>query len=162
MKQLTIFIFRSIWLFFFLLRTSASLSSLLLTQKLDSKVGFLLGLDLLMSTHPARMPKPSTLKHLQGFLWDRLGPGTLCCSMCTWPNVSSSSNKRRRNSKRLERTAGTHCWGKFWMKDTRRPKKNPKTLNCLKSLEKITGFRSKSRVLYAWAPHPAQRGGQNT
>ena len=52
--------------FFFLLSTFASLSSLLLTQQLDSKVGFLLGSDFLMSTNPARMPKPSTLKHLQG------------------------------------------------------------------------------------------------
>ena len=44
--------------------------------------------------------------------WD-LGPGTLCCSACTWTNVSSS-NKIQRNYEGLKVTVCTHSWGNLW------------------------------------------------
>ena len=77
--------------------------------------------------------------------------------MCTWPNVSSSSNKRRRNSKRLERTAGTHSWGKFWMKDTRRPKKNPKPSTASRAWRKSQGSGAKVGY-YMHEPHTQHKG----
>ena len=45
------------------------------------------------------------------------------CSACTWTRLSSS-NKRQRNYMRLKITGCMHSWGKFWTKDTKRPK-NP-------------------------------------
>ena len=42
-----------------------------------------------------------------------LGPGTLCCSACTWTNISLS-NKIQRNYKGLIITACMCSWGKFW------------------------------------------------
>ena len=54
-------------------------------------------------------------------------PGTLCCRACTWTNISSS-NKIQRNSKGLNLTACMHSWGKFWTRDTKRPKTHLPTL----------------------------------
>ena len=44
--------------------------------------------------------------------WDRLGPETLCCSACSWTNVSWS-NKIQRNYKGLTITACMHSWAKL-------------------------------------------------
>ena len=46
--------------------------------------------------------------------WD-LGPRTLCCSACTWTNVSSS-NKIQRNYKGLKITVCMCSWGRLWTK----------------------------------------------
>ena len=54
--------------------------------------------------------------------WD-LGPGTLCCSACTWTN-RSFSNKIQRNYKGLKRTARMSSWGKLWTKRYKKTK-NP-------------------------------------
>ena len=56
-------------------------------------------------------------------LWDRLGPGTLCCSACTWTN-SSSSNKIQRNYKGLKITV-MGSWGKLWTARYKKDQKNP-------------------------------------
>ena len=62
--------------------------------------------------------------------WDRLGPGTLCRSACTWTNISSS-NEIQRNYKGLKITVCMQSWGKLW---TIRYKKTEKTqLPLLKS-----------------------------
>lgn len=37
-------------------------------------------------------------------LLDKLGPGTLCCSICTWTIISSKSNRIQRNYKGLKTT----------------------------------------------------------
>ena len=50
-------------------------------------------------------------------------PVLQCCYACTWTHLSSS-NKIRRNRKGLQGTVCMHIWGKFWTKDTKRPK-NP-------------------------------------
>ena len=69
--------------------------------------------------------------------WDRLRPGILYYSACTWPKVSLSS-KIQRNYKGLKIAVHMlHSWGKWW---TRRYKKTKTQLTLLKS-------RSKSRVL---------------
>ena len=69
--------------------------------------------------------------------WDRLRPGILYYSSCTWPKVSSSS-KIQRNYKGLKIAVHMlHSWGKWW---TRRYKKIKTQLTLLKS-------RSTSRVL---------------
>ena len=47
----------------------------------------------------------------------------LCCSACTWINISSS-NKIQRNYMGLKITACMCNWGKLWAKDTKSPK-NP-------------------------------------
>ena len=44
--------------------------------------------------------------------WD-LGPGTLCCSTCTWTNISSS-NKIQRSCKGLTITVCMGSWSKLW------------------------------------------------
>ena len=44
---------------------------------------------------------------------DRLGPGTLCCSACTWTNISLG-NKIQRNYKGLKITAYMCSWSEFW------------------------------------------------
>ena len=46
-----------------------------------------------------------------------------CCNACTWTHLSSS-NKIQRNYMGLKITACMFSWGKFWTKDTKRPK-NP-------------------------------------
>ena len=52
--------------------------------------------------------------------WD---PLLHCCNACTWTNLSSS-NKIQRNYMGLKITACMRSWGKFWTKDTKRPKKS--------------------------------------
>ena len=54
--------------------------------------------------------------------WDRLGPGTLCFSACTWTHVSSG-NRIQRSYKGLKITACMRSWGKFWTryKKTKNP-----------------------------------------
>ena len=55
----------------------------------------------------------------QAGIWD---PLLQCCNAsCTWTNLSSS-NKIRRNYKGLKIAARMGGWGKFWTKDTKRPK----------------------------------------
>ena len=56
----------------------------------------------------------------QARTWD---PLLQCCHACTWTNLSSS-NKIQRNCMGLKITACMCTWGKFWTKDTKRPK-NP-------------------------------------
>ena len=56
-------------------------------------------------------------------LWDRLGPGTLCCSACTWTKISSS-NKIQRNYKGLKITV-MGSWGKLWTARYKKDQKNP-------------------------------------
>ena len=73
--------------------------------------------------------------------WD-LGPGTLCCSACTWTNVSSSY-KIQRNYKGLKITVCMCSWGKLC---TTRYKKT----NC-----HFWGARNKSRGSGAKAGHCA-------
>ena len=46
-----------------------------------------------------------------------------CCSAFTWTNVLGY--KIQRNYKGLKITVCTCSWGKFWTKDTKRPKKSP-------------------------------------
>lgn len=46
-------------------------------------------------------------------LWDRLRPGALDWSACTWTNISLN-NRMQRNRNRLKRIAYTHSWGKLW------------------------------------------------
>ena len=53
--------------------------------------------------------------------WARLGPVTLCCSACTWTNVSWS-NKIQINYKGLKITVCMCSWGKLWTKYKKRPK----------------------------------------
>ena len=50
-----------------------------------------------------------------------LGPGTLCCNACTWTHLSWS-NKTQRNYMGLKITVCMSSCGKFWTKDTNRPK----------------------------------------
>ena len=88
---------------------------------------------------PALQPVTATLSyqhsHQVGHLWsvqftaitrcfsDRLGPGTHCCSTCTWKSISGG-NKIQRNYKRLNITACMGSWGKLWTiryKKTRKP-----------------------------------------
>ena len=80
-------------------------------------------------------------------LWDRLGTGTLCCSACTWTNVSSS-NKIQRNYKGLKITVCMCSWGKFWTsyKETKKP-------NC-----HFWRARKKSRVLRMPPAHNTTKG----
>ena len=57
--------------------------------------------------------------------WDRLGPGTLCCSvaMRAW-DKHLLSNKIQRNYKGLKITVCIRSWGKFWTtryKETEKP-----------------------------------------
>ena len=62
-------------------------------------------------------------------LRDRLGSGTLllqCCHACTWTHLSSS-NRIQRNCMGLKITACMCTWGKFWTKDTKRPKNSTAT-----------------------------------
>ena len=66
------------------------------------------------------------------------------CNACTWTNVSSSY-KIQVNYKGLKITVCVHSWGKFWTKDTKRPKKAQ--LPLLKSREQKQGVGSKSGVL---------------
>ena len=75
--------------------------------------------------------------------WD-LGPGTLCCSACTWTNFSWSNNTQR-NYKGLKITVCMSRWGKLW---TVRYKKTKKP-NChfWRSWSK-NGMGRKSRVLH--------------
>ena len=54
--------------------------------------------------------------------WD-LELGALCCSACTWTNVSSS-NKIQRNYKEIKITACMHSWSKLWTKSYKKTK-NP-------------------------------------
>ena len=62
---------------------------------------------------PSCWPSLGFLVHFAG-VWccerDRLGPGTLCCSACTW----TSRNKIQRNYKGLKITAYVCSWGKLW------------------------------------------------
>ena len=64
----------------------------------------------------------ANLMLLSETVWD-LGPGTLCCSACTWTNVSSS-NKIQRNYKGLKITVCMHSWDKLW-KTRYKKTKNP-------------------------------------
>ena len=73
--------------------------------------------DLMMTlvsspTHSALMGKVRGFFRIVGYFWDRLGPGTLCCSTCTWTNTSLS-NRMQRNYKGLKITACMCCWGKL-------------------------------------------------
>ena len=61
--------------------------------------------------------------------WD-LDPFLQCCNACFWRKVCSST-KKQRNYMGLKITACISCWGQFWAKDTKRPKKKKKdTPNC--------------------------------
>ena len=44
---------------------------------------------------------------------ESLGPGTHCCSACSWTNIFFS-DKIQRNYKGLKITAYMHSWGKLW------------------------------------------------
>ena len=74
---------------------------------------------------------------------DRLGPGTLCCSACTWTNVSWS-NRIQRNYKGLKITACMCSWGKLW-------RRYKKTKNPTATSEVS---RAKAGCC-AWSLHPA-------
>ena len=91
--------------------------------------------------------------------WDRLWPGTLCCSACTWTKAIfvSSSNKIQRNLKGTK----NHRVHVQWMKRH----KDQKEPSC-----HFRGGRSNSRVSGAESGYSTrapctqhhQRGGQNT
>ena len=71
--------------------------------------------------------------------WDRLGPGTLCCSTYTWTNVSSS-NKIQRKYKELKMTTCISNWARLW---TTRYKKTKET-HC-------HFWRARSKIRVSWA-----------
>ena len=50
-----------------------------------------------------------------------LGPLLQCCNACIWTHLTWS-NKIPRNYMGLKLTVYTCRWGKFWTKDTKRPK----------------------------------------
>ena len=77
-------------------------------------------------------------------------PVLQCCRACTRTHLSSS-NKIQRNRKGLQGTVCMHIWGKFWTKDTKRPKTQ---LSVLKSLEQNQGVGNKSRAL-SMSPAPS-------
>ena len=75
-----------------------------------------------------------------------MGPGTLCCSACSWTNVSFG-NKIQRNSKGLKIAVCVHNWDKLRTTRNKQTNKNkkPKTnttatqLPCLKNWEQKQG-----------------------
>ena len=83
--------------------------------------------------------------------WD-LGPGTLCCSACTWINVSSS-NKIQRNYKELKITACS--WGQLW---TTRYKKTKNPTATSEEPGAKAGGQEKSRVLLMPPAHNTTKG----
>ena len=86
----------------------------------------------------------------------KLGPGTFCCSACTWTNLPSI-NRRQRNYKGLKITECSLSWGRFWTKDTNRPEDLTATfeeqLAKAGIREQKQGFGSKSRVLHMPPAH---------
>ena len=56
--------------------------------------------------------------------WDRLGPGTLCCNVCTWTNASLS-NKIWRNYMELKITVCIHAQ-MSWRKSYDKPRQHIK------------------------------------
>ena len=66
---------------------------------------------------------PSYQKYLPNacFCWDKLGPGVLCSSAAMLAPGHTSPGV---NYLGLKITARMHSWGRFWTKDTKRPK-NP-------------------------------------
>lgn len=79
-------------------------------------------------------------------LWDRLGPGALCCSAWTWKNISFC-NRIQRNYKALKRTACKLCvilWARY------KKAKN--------QLPPLRGVRSKSWVLCMLPAHSTTQG----
>ena len=70
--------------------------------------------------------------------WDRLGPGTLCYSACTWIDVSSR-NSIQRNCKGLKITVCMRSWGQIMDNKIQNNQKNPS--NC-----HFWGAGSKNRV----------------
>ena len=90
-------------------------------------------------------------------IWDRLGPGTLCCKACTRPHLSSSY-KIQRNYMGLEITVCMCSWGKFWTKRYKEKKKNQPTAISEEPGAKILGVWPQSRVLHisttkGWTNH---------
>lgn len=79
-------------------------------------------------------------------LWDRLGPGALCCSAWTWKNMSFC-NRIQRNYKALKITA---C--KLWVILWTRYKK------AQNQLPPLRGVRSKSWVLCMLPAHSTTQG----
>ena len=76
----------------------------------------------LMTKHNNKLYQCSTWR-----FWGRLGPGVLCCSACTWPNISGNKNKI--NYKGIKTVAVQ--WGKLWIrryKDTKNPTATSKEL----------------------------------
>ena len=82
--------------------------------------------------------------------WD-LGPGALCCSACTWTNVSSS-NKIEGNYEQLKITTCMCSWGKLW---TRHKKTQKTQLPLLKSRGRVG---NKSRALCTPPAHATTKG----
>lgn len=78
-----------------------------------------------------------------------LGPGMLCCSACTWINISSS-NKTQRNCMGLKTTACVCSQGQNY---GQKIQKRPKT-QLLKELGGKQAVQSKSRVWYMGPPLP--------
>ena len=91
-------------------------------------------------------------------IWDRLGPGTLCCKACTRPHLSSSY-KIQRNYMGLEITVCMCSWGKFWTKRYKEKKKKTSQLPFLKSLEQKYWVCDPKAGYCILAP---QRDGQTT
>ena len=84
--------------------------------------------------------------------WDRLRPGILYYSACTWPKVSSRS-KIQRNYKGLKIALHMlHSWDKWW---TRRYKKTKTQLTLLKSRSKngYCAWPLHSTLPNGWANH---------
>ena len=75
---------------------------------------------------------------------DRLGPGSLCCSACTWTNISSS-NKIQRNYKELKITMHERL-GQIMDNNIKKGKKKKKKIPILTSEE----MRAKAEQ---WARH---------
>ena len=73
---------------------------------------------------------PSFNKHVRvSFLWkwDALGPGTLCWDLGPFEAVLQglpldTPLLQQQSTKKLKITARMRSWGKFWTKDTKRPK----------------------------------------
>ena len=90
--------------------------------------------------------------------WDRLEPGILCCSACTWTNISSSK-KIQRNCKGLKITVCIHSWGKLW---TRRYKKTKTPTAISEELGAKAGYWAcplHSTPPRGWADHLSHASG---
>lgn len=74
-------------------------------------------------------------------LGEKLEPGTLCFSACTWTNVFSS-HKIQRKYKGPKITLCMRSWGKLW---TTRYKKTEKTNSYFEKLRSKTGCREQKQ-----------------